>query len=69
MIIQKEQSLAREKKIEWGSSGDSVHCSNIDKQAARKEVEPKVPVTATEITYLLEAENYWGENLLGMDKA
>lgn len=34
-----------------------MHCSNIDKQAAQKGVEPEVPVTA-EITYLSDAENY-----------
>lgn len=69
MIIQKEQSLTREKKIKWGSSGDSLCHSNIDQQAARNTVDPKVWVTATEITCLLDAENYQGENLLGMNKA
>ena len=35
-----------------------MHCSNIDKQAAGQGVEHKVPVTATEITCLPDAENY-----------
>lgn len=37
---------------------ETVYCSNINKLAAWKHIEPKVPVTATGITYLPDTENY-----------
>lgn len=69
-LFKKSRVSDKGEKKRWNEGHrETVHCSNINKQAAWKHIEPKVPVTATGITYLPDAENYWGENLLGMDRA